>query len=117
METDQIETNGNGDNCEKEKIENIKSEAEERSEDESEEDEEENGNDQNDESSSLSESDGSESENRFVIRYRLQSGALTLGSTDPGRGRIELKTILVTQSKAKMTNQILKKILKKQQIL
>ena len=112
METDKIETNGNGDNCEKEKIENIKSEAEERSEDESEEDEEENGNDQNDESSSLSESDGSESENRFVIGYRLQSG-----STDPGRGRIELKTILVMQSKAKMTNQILKKILKKQQIL
>ena len=107
METDKIETNGNGDNCEKEKIENIKSEAEERSEDESEEDEEENGNDQNDESSSLSESDGSESENRFV----------TQGSTDPGRGRIEFKNILVMQSKAKMTNQILKKILKKQQIL
>ena len=106
METnDKIETNGNGDDFEKEKIENIKSEAEERSEDESEEDEEENGNDQNDESSSLSESDGSESENRFVVKDpRTVDGP-------------NLNYVLAMQSKAKMTNQILKKILKKQLIL
>ena len=119
-ETDKI-TNGNGEKCEKEKLENIKSEGEERTEDESEEDEEENGNDHNDESSSLSESDGSESENRFVpYDFQLESFLLEFSnfSIFPNySGCMIFKNILVMQLKAKMTNQILRKILKKQQIL